>query len=386
MKVALRLDFEVDVASDVVSNTAALTKYICDTYRHEIEAGVKLVENDGISFGRFRGVDARCTDGVFNETGIPFLKHMKKLFENEMETVKYLIDEGVVDVIETCPRCGSGVSWHRRWPVKLDGPMHYNCFMRRCKNVRCRFQKSIFSGTVLQGFSHPKNQFLHFVYLWLCGDSTLSIRTKLGWTADNVRQWALYMREVCMLSVQAAQAEKKIGGPGIEVQIDESKFGKRKYHRGHHVEGTWVFGGVEILHDDAGRPYAGNCFAVSVVDRKRETLLPLLEKYVAAGSHISSDDWRAYWAIEDLCDRKGDQKYTHDIVVHERGFKNPITGTHTNVIEGQWRWMKQSVPHRFYYDGDKVQTCLYKYMWDQRAKRHRWKTFISDMAKVRFEN
>ena len=37
----------------------------------------------------------------------------------------------------------------------------------------------------------------------------------------------------------------KLGGPGKTVQIDESKIGKRKYHRGHHVEGQWVFGGSE---------------------------------------------------------------------------------------------------------------------------------------------
>ena len=31
-----------------------------------------------------------------------------------------------------------------------------------------------------------------------------------------------------------------VGGEGKVVQIDESKFGKRKYHRGHRVEGQWV--------------------------------------------------------------------------------------------------------------------------------------------------
>ena len=33
-----------------------------------------------------------------------------------------------------------------------------------------------------------------------------------------------------------------IGGPGVEVEIDESKFGKRRYRRGWQVEGRWVFG------------------------------------------------------------------------------------------------------------------------------------------------
>ena len=31
----------------------------------------------------------------------------------------------------------------------------------------------------------------------------------------------------------------------IKLEIDESKFGRRKYYRGHHVDGCWVFGGLE---------------------------------------------------------------------------------------------------------------------------------------------
>ena len=36
-----------------------------------------------------------------------------------------------------------------------------------------------------------------------------------------------------------------IGGPGIEVEINESKFGKRKYNRGRQVIGHKVFGEIE---------------------------------------------------------------------------------------------------------------------------------------------
>ena len=39
--------------------------------------------------------------------------------------------------------------------------------------------------------------------------------------------------------------EGQIGGENVIVEIDESKFGKPKYHRGHPVEGAWVIGGVE---------------------------------------------------------------------------------------------------------------------------------------------
>ena len=45
------------------------------------------------------------------------------------------------------------------------------------------------------------------------------------------------------------EGDMMIGGPGIVVEIDESKFGKKKYHRGHPVEGVWDLGGVERTAD-----------------------------------------------------------------------------------------------------------------------------------------
>ncbi|KCZ77268.1 hypothetical protein H311_01725 [Anncaliia algerae PRA109] len=37
----------------------------------------------------------------------------------------------------------------------------------------------------------------------------------------------------------------KLGGDDIIVEIDKSKFCKRKYYKGHHVEGVRIFGIVE---------------------------------------------------------------------------------------------------------------------------------------------
>jgi hypothetical protein len=50
-----------------------------------------------------------------------------------------------------------------------------------------------------------------------------------------------------------------IGGVGRKVEIDESKYGRRKYHRGHRVEGQWVFGGFERE--------SGNVFMIAVENR-----------------------------------------------------------------------------------------------------------------------
>ncbi len=53
----------------------------------------------------------------------------------------------------------------------------------------------------------------------------------------------MFGREVCEEDV--IRRSVPIGGPGIRVQIDETKVGKRKFNRGRRMDGQWVFGGSE---------------------------------------------------------------------------------------------------------------------------------------------
>ena len=71
-----------------------------------------------------------------------------------------------------------------------------------------------------------------------------------------------------------------IGGRNTIVEIDESKFGRRKYHRGHRVEGQWVFGGIQRG--------TANCFFVPVEKQDTATLLPLIEKWILPKTTIMS--------------------------------------------------------------------------------------------------
>ena len=70
------------------------------------------------------------------------------------------------------------------------------------------------------------------------------------------------------------------------MEIDESKFGKRKYNRGRMVKGQWVFGGVERG--------SKNFFLVAVDDRSQETLLPIIQEWILPGTTIISDCWKSY--------------------------------------------------------------------------------------------
>jgi transposase len=108
------------------------------------------------------------------------------------------------------------------------------------------------------------------------------------------------------------------------VEIDESMFCKKqKYHRGHHHEGIWVFGMVERE--------SRKCLLIPVPDRKRATLLPLIQRFIKPGSYIYSDCWSAYLTL-------GDHGYRHQLVNHSQHFAQGAT--HTNTIEGLWAHAK----------------------------------------------
>ncbi|GBN03536.1 hypothetical protein AVEN_146657-1 [Araneus ventricosus] len=113
--------------------------------------------------------------------------------------------------------------------------------------------------------------------------------------------------------------EKKIGGVGMVVEIDESKFGKRKYNRGKRVEGKWVFGGIERG--------TTNCFFKVVEDRTAEMLIEITKKYVEPGSNVLSDCWQSYTSLKN-------EGYTHYTVNHSKNFKDPVTWS---VIKSQFR-------------------------------------------------
>ena len=53
---------------------------------------------------------------------------------------------------------------------------------------------------------------------------------------ETVGDWLTYCREVCLETV-GTQSSELLGGPGLTVEVDESKFGKRKFNKGRCVEG-----------------------------------------------------------------------------------------------------------------------------------------------------
>ncbi|XP_076392269.1 uncharacterized protein LOC143265225 [Megachile rotundata] len=128
-------------------------------------------------------------------------------------------------------------------------------------------------------------------YTYISEDLLLSSHTVLVWSS--------FYRELCIYWCE--NYSEKIGGPDKIVEIDEAKFGKRKYNRGRLIKGKWVFGGYE-----RGR------------------------------TKIMSDKWMAY----DCLTNAG---FNHLTVNHSIHFVDPDTGAHTQSIERTWREVRSNV-------------------------------------------
>ncbi|EJW05224.1 hypothetical protein EDEG_00689, partial [Edhazardia aedis USNM 41457] len=134
------------------------------------------------------------------------------------------------------------------------------------------------------------------------------------------------------LSLEFYKRNDKIGGNNIVVEIDESKFEKRKYHRGHRLDSVWVFGAVE-------RTDQRKIFLIPVEFRNQYHLIPILQRYIHSESIIYSDCWEAYNNLNKIFKE-------HLTVNHSMGFINTETDVHTNTIEVNWCSVKQQTPIR----------------------------------------
>ena len=325
------------------------------------------------------------------------------VFANEGEAIKFLIRWRVLKI--KCPYCKEVkpemkvqnlVKWKVAWPDDTTSLPHRGCLTLRC-SCNSRHCWSPFKGTFFQVTRLPVNKVLEVVYAWSCRMSIMQTAKLTSVDRGTIGQYYKYLREVCIAEVMLMSQYMQLGGVGCVVEMDESKFGKRKYHRGHRVEGNWVWGAIErLFNEKTGKYEAGECVLVVVENRNAETLSALIRKFIRPGSLIISDMWKAYDKIgewetcgvpalsdsqyeeyfgpyEENIDRDEQnplrkKMYMHEMVNHSKTFKDPVTGAHTNTIEGHWRVSKDKVPKRVYADSCVLKEYLFEQQWEATRK------------------
>ena len=205
---------------------------------------------------------------------------------------------------------------------------------------------------------------MNLLYSWLIGETHVMMMRRGKHSKKTVTQLISDVNE--MVTNMLDDEDCKVGGEGIVVEIDESKLSKRKFHRGHRVEGVWVIGGVE-------RTAERKVFLVQVERRDTDTISEVITNHVLPGSIIHTDCWRGYSFLETTND------YTHMTVNHSQHFKDPETGVHTNTIEGTWAAIKAKIAKRYRCESG-IQNHLGVFIWRRQNCENLWKAIITALT------
>ena len=171
------------------------------------------------------------------------------------------------------------------WSCSRNGVKKDPCF-----NVFSIRKGSFFSGTHI---SESFATIILIIYYWIIKLPLDTLREELRIGSQHTStDWYQFCRDICG-EVILDDSKQGIGGEGHTVEIDESKFGKRKYNRGKRVEGQWVFGGIDTE--------TKGIFLIPCPENKRnaDTLIPLIERWIKPGTTIISDFWKAYDKIDE---------------------------------------------------------------------------------------
>lgn len=245
------------------------------------------------------------------------------------EAVRYFSDEQTcIDTVAAlrwpnspiCPKCGYNEHYYlatqRRW---------------KCKD--CSKQFSVKVGTIFEDSAIPLDKWL--IALWMLvncknGISSYEIGRDLGITQKSA--WFVLHRLRLALQVKDFV---KLGGPGSEVEVDETFIGgkARNMHvdvRERRITGTGGKDKTVVM----GMLERGGKVRVSVVpNRRKHALQQQVQNDIAAGSALYSDALQSYDGLS--------RDYAHQVIDHAEKY---VEGrVHTNGLENFWSLLKRGI-------------------------------------------
>jgi len=160
------------------------------------------------------------------------------LFTDHSMATEFLKDIGLLRRMMQCNSCGRDMTWSVR---SVSDRFVWQC-QRRVTGAAGNQSTSIRHGSWFQLSRLTLQEIMLLKYI-VCREPANHIKREYCFSDHTVGDWGMFCRETMLVFLDGCSV--KIGGPKKTVKIDESKFGRRKYHRGHPVKGHLVFGGVE---------------------------------------------------------------------------------------------------------------------------------------------
>ena len=243
----------------------------------------------------------------------PSHRELCRLTHTNLDCIQWLAQHCLLANSFLCQNCQVPMSFQQR-----EGDTYVDGFVWSCR--LCRRQRSLRTGSFFEGSHLSLTQILDIIFYWSYDLRQVYIREDTGIARKTAVDWQNFIRDVC--AHYLIDHPIQLGGANITVEIDESKFMPRKYHRGAYREGHWILGIIERG--------INNCVLLPVEDRSAATLLPLIQQHVLPGTRIITDQWAAYNSLPN-----------HDSVNHSLHFVDPNDPPiHSNNVEGYWAHCK----------------------------------------------
>ncbi|GFT39633.1 DDE_Tnp_IS1595 domain-containing protein [Trichonephila clavipes] len=258
---------------------------------------------------------------MLGKNGIATYYFIDKLVDNNLHLLEFLRESGLIKRNLECQKCKQLMKLRSK---RVSHRIVWVC-RNKIENKECGNQRSVRHGSWFRYSKLTLGEVLMLTFHIV--NRTDMLLNNLDFSSHTMANWRQFVHEVILDYVE--ENSQQIGGKDCIVEIDESKFGKRKYNRGHLFEGQWVFGGVERG--------PGKIFLVAVHNRTKETLIGLIQEWNKPGTTIYSVCWKSYATL-------GQVGYNHLTVNHSLNFVDPVTNCHTNTIESMWNHLKNTLP------------------------------------------
>ncbi|XP_065652712.1 uncharacterized protein LOC136079989 [Hydra vulgaris] len=243
------------------------------------------------------------------------LTHFIELINKE-NLIRFLQHYRLMDIQKFC-ECGHAIN------VQKYNRCQDKHIWRCCK---CKKTKTIKSGFFKICLSLDISSILQLMFLWIAEVPVTTASDIVGICKNISIQWYQYFRDICSFKIIDVPDRNQLIGPGHVFEIDESLMFKRKNSVGHVVEQHWIFGAYDLMTKKG--------YLTRVEDRSAATLVPLIQRWVAVGSTIHSDQWAAYNNLYNI-------GFNHLTVNHTTNFVDPVTQATSDHVEAFWSRIKQ---------------------------------------------
>lgn len=212
---------------------------------------------------------------------------------------------------------------------------------------------------------------------------------------SSLIEWCSLCRKVC----KDIMEKRKIGGPGLQVELSRTFVYIRKYQERIHKYKMWCLGGI--------CRESNTMFVIPIRTGNREAIHTLIRQFVEPLSFIYTDSWSAYTGIEmnyDPITSLGCGMAAHFIINSSHKFEKTVIVTHpitneevsvicnTTKIERQWIQLKRSIKSCSFLATDKrnhAELYIAEFIYRRECLKHlrghcdeMLKQFLSDIKTI----